>query len=230
LSQLLIVLQTQTRGELCRVRCIIGIVRDENLGKARERKNALDLIVAMANFHRTGERWFGLGIRARDLTLIPSWEDGGMISGVAWRGARFRPCGTGARRRPWSVRRHGEKPGAGALPLPALRGFSSPSHGRAPPPPPSRSAAALDLGRLSHARVRLLLSRRCRLHWAGRVRRAQQNDADVVFALARLRAVSHGPFEAHWHSKRLMFFFFSHSSVLPCSLNDFNLCCGVASP
>ena len=94
----------------------------------------------------------------------------------------------------------------------------------------ARSAAALDLGRLSHVRVRLLLSRRCRLHWAGRVRRAQQNDADVVFALARLRAVSHGPFEAHWHSKRLMFFFFSHSSVLPCSLNDFNLCCGVASP
>ncbi|KAG2542232.1 hypothetical protein PVAP13_9NG847478 [Panicum virgatum] len=97
----------------------------------------------MANFHRTGERWFGLGIRARDQTLIPSWEDGGMISGVAWRGARFGPCGTGARRRPWSVRRHGEKPGAGALPLPALRGFSSPSHGRAPPPPPSRSLALL---------------------------------------------------------------------------------------
>ena len=170
-------------GELCRVRCIIGIVRDENLGKARERKNALDLIVAMANFHRTGERWFGLGIRARDLTLIPSWENGGMISGVAWRGARFRPCGTGARRRPWSVRRHG----------PALRGFSSPSHGRAPPPPPSRSLALLPRWTWAGCRMCVYPAAAPRLHWAGRVRRAQQNDADVVL---RLRA--YGPFEAHW--------------------------------
>ena len=169
-------------GELCRVRCIIGIVRDENLGKARERKNALDLIVAMANFHRTGERWFGLGIRARDLTLIPSWENGGMISGVAWRGARFRPCGTGG-----ATGRSREPVQPERYPLPSLRGFSSPASHR------PLSLALLPRWTWAGCRMCVYPAAAPRLHWAGRVRRAQQNDADVVL---RLRA--YGPFEAHW--------------------------------
>jgi hypothetical protein len=59
-------------------------------------KGKMHWIAEMAKITRRGAgRWFGLGIRARDLTLIPSLEDGETISRVAWRGAWFR-------RRPWN--------------------------------------------------------------------------------------------------------------------------------
>jgi hypothetical protein len=194
-------------GELCRVRYIMGIVLDENGGKARERKNALD--------SRNGKNYQARGgkmVRSRhqstrsDLDSVVGGRRNDQQSRMAW---RLVPAAPMERLRFWGgrERRHGQAAEAGTLPpLYAVFQHRHPnSHGRASP------SAALSLGarpalpRWTWAGCRLCLSvffffppLPPQAPRAGRVRRAQENLRVYGPVSEAVRLLSTGPFEAHW--------------------------------